>query len=234
MPKAPTGLLQPRKTPRQARSTASVGAILEATIQVLLREGKAKLTTTRIAARAGVSVGTLYQYFPNKRSLLQALLREHLQYVAVSVEAACAAAHGKPLAVMAEAITTSFVEAKFRDTDAGIALYSVSDDIEGRRIAQTMYAEVSKSMIALFESSPETSFADPELVATTILSAMAGISRTMLEAGVTRKTKGILEQQLTVLVNAYLKASAALAPESHPRAETASRLAQPSVLPAYR
>ena len=57
---------EPRKSPVQARSAASVDAILKATIQVLLRVGKEKLTTTRVATRAGVSVGTLYQYFPNK------------------------------------------------------------------------------------------------------------------------------------------------------------------------
>ena len=58
--------LRPRKTPRQARSAATVDAIFEATIQVLLVEGEKGLTTTRIAERAGVSVGTMYQYFPHK------------------------------------------------------------------------------------------------------------------------------------------------------------------------
>ena len=215
MHKAPTGLLQPRKTPRQARSAASVRAILEATIQVLLRQGKSKLTTTRIAARAGVSVGTLYQYFPNKRALLQALLKDHLDYVAVAVEAACAAMHGKPLAIMAEAIATSFVHAKFRNIDAGVALYAVSDDIDGRRIAQAMYARATEAMVSMLQTSPEKSFTDPGLTATTILSAMAGVSRTMLEAGVNRRTKDTLEGQLILLVRAYLEASAMTSPESH-------------------
>ena len=71
-------VLEPRKSPVQARSTASVHAILEATIQVLLKVGKERLTTTRVASRAGVSVGTLYQYFPNKSALLQAALKRHL------------------------------------------------------------------------------------------------------------------------------------------------------------
>jgi AcrR family transcriptional regulator len=71
-------VLEPRKTPVQARSVASVDAILEATLQVLLQVGKERLTTTRVASRAGVSVGTLYQYFPNKSALLQAALKRHM------------------------------------------------------------------------------------------------------------------------------------------------------------
>ena len=57
---------------------------MQATIQVLLKDGKPRLTTTRIAQRAGVSVGTLYQYFPNKTSLLRALLQQHLDNVVLA------------------------------------------------------------------------------------------------------------------------------------------------------
>jgi len=53
--------LKPRKSPVQARSSASVEAMLDATLQVLVRDGKERLTTTRVAERAGVSVGTLFQ-----------------------------------------------------------------------------------------------------------------------------------------------------------------------------
>jgi AcrR family transcriptional regulator len=56
-----------RKTPSQTRLQATVKAISEATIQVLLRDSVQRLTTTRVAQRAGVSVGTLYQYYPDKR-----------------------------------------------------------------------------------------------------------------------------------------------------------------------
>ena len=59
-----------RKTPAQARSTQLVSDILEAAIQVLAQEGADGFTTSRVAERAGVSVGSLYQYFPNKAALL--------------------------------------------------------------------------------------------------------------------------------------------------------------------
>jgi AcrR family transcriptional regulator len=208
LPKSPTTRFEPRKTPIQARSTASVEAIMQATIQVLLEVGRSKLTTTRVAHRAGVSVGTLYQYFPNKSSLLQALLKQHLDSVALAIETACKAAHGAPLAHMAEAVIAAFVQAKFHNIDASAALYAVSDDLEGKRIARTMHTRAIKAMTAMLETAPGKSIPAPGSVAATLLSAMAGVSRAMLETAVTRTTMATMERELTVMVRAYLEASA--------------------------
>jgi AcrR family transcriptional regulator len=59
-----------RKQPQQARSTELVSVILDAALQVLAKEGAQRFTTTRVAEKAGVSVGSLYQYFPNKAAIL--------------------------------------------------------------------------------------------------------------------------------------------------------------------
>ncbi|HEY6211045.1 MAG TPA: TetR/AcrR family transcriptional regulator [Vicinamibacterales bacterium] len=69
--------LSPRKTPRQERSRATVEALLEATADILIREGYAKLTTNRIAERAGVNIASLYQYFPGKDAIVAELRRRH-------------------------------------------------------------------------------------------------------------------------------------------------------------
>lgn len=68
-----------RKQPRQARSNDLVAAILEAAAQVLKLEGAARFTTARVAERAGVSIGSLYQYFPNKAAILFRLQRDEWQ-----------------------------------------------------------------------------------------------------------------------------------------------------------
>jgi len=69
--------VDPRKRPLQGRSRVTVDAILEAAAQVLERDGYAATTTDLIAERAGVSIGSLYQYFPNKDAVLLALTQRH-------------------------------------------------------------------------------------------------------------------------------------------------------------
>lgn len=66
----PTPRISSRKKPKQARSKELVAAILEAAVQVLEQEGAQRFTTARVAERAGISIGSLYQYFPNKASIL--------------------------------------------------------------------------------------------------------------------------------------------------------------------
>lgn len=67
----------PRKSATQKRSQAMVETLLDATARVLAREGYDRASTNRIAATAGVSVGSLYQYFPNKEALVAALVARH-------------------------------------------------------------------------------------------------------------------------------------------------------------
>lgn len=82
----------PRKVPRQARSQAMVEAILEATARVLAERGYAGTNTNVVAERAGVSVGSVYQYFPNKDSLVTALHERHGAQMYAAIAAVLAAA----------------------------------------------------------------------------------------------------------------------------------------------
>jgi AcrR family transcriptional regulator len=85
----------PRKRPRQQRSRDTVDAIVEAAAQVFQREGLGA-TTNRIAERAGVSIGTLYQYFPNKQSLLYELAERHMDAVGRRLDAEFACLRARP------------------------------------------------------------------------------------------------------------------------------------------
>ena len=68
----------PRKSASQERSRATVDALLEATARILMKEGYDRASTNKIAAVAGVSIGSLYQYFPSKEALVAAVIDRHM------------------------------------------------------------------------------------------------------------------------------------------------------------
>jgi AcrR family transcriptional regulator len=86
----------PRKRPRQQRSRETVRAILQAAARIFEVEGVESATTDRIAARAGISVGSLYQYFPNKDAILVALAHCHLLETSAALAPGLAALEAGP------------------------------------------------------------------------------------------------------------------------------------------
>ena len=77
MPKRPQ--TRPRKIASQERSRVTVDALLEATARILVKEGYDRASTNKIAATAGVSIGSLYQYFPSKEALVAAVAERHAE-----------------------------------------------------------------------------------------------------------------------------------------------------------
>jgi AcrR family transcriptional regulator len=209
LPQTSQMLLKPRKSPVQARSTASVDAILEATLQVLLSVGKERLTTTRVASRAGVSIGTLYQYFPNKSSLLQAVLRRHLEQIAEAMEQVCREQKTATLRQMATALVHAFLEAKMKDVKTSVALYTISSDVDGARIAQQVGVRCHTAIVAMLAHVSETLTRDPDLVASMLYSAMAGVGRRLVESSAPEKHLESLRSELIFFVCSYLEASSA-------------------------
>lgn len=209
MPSRSPVLLEPRKSPVQARSTASVDAILEATIQVLLSVGKERLTTTRVASRAGVSVGTLYQYFPNKNSLLQAVLKRHLDEVGEAIQRVCRDQKANPLRQMATSLVTEFLRAKMRDAKTSVALYSVSSDVDGAKMVQHKGAAIHRAIVEMLVTAPERFTKDPQVIASMLQGAMSGVSRTLLDSGAPEEDFDALLQELIFLACTYMDACSA-------------------------
>lgn len=87
----------PRKQASQDRSRATVDALVEATARILVREGFDAASTNHIAAKAGVSVGSLYQYFPSKEALVAAVIDRHHEQLMQVVRGALAELASAPL-----------------------------------------------------------------------------------------------------------------------------------------
>src|SRR6478609_2070046 len=97
---------KPRKNALQARSRATVDALVEATARILVREGFEKASTNRIAEIAGVSVGSLYQYFPSKEALVAAVIDRHNQEIMQVVGGTLAGIGTLPIAQAIRSLVT--------------------------------------------------------------------------------------------------------------------------------
>jgi AcrR family transcriptional regulator len=200
---------QPRKTPVQARAAVTVGAISEATIQVLLSDGVERLTTTRVAERAGVSVGTLYQYYPNKQSLLFAVLADHLEKVAAAVETASAQARLKPLAEMLRIVVEAFVDAKMARIDISQALYQFAADVGGPALVKRVGLRARKALEGMLQTAPDIESPPDKFAIEMMFAAMAGATRHVLESGASPVMIRNLRRHLVVLCQSYMTAQLA-------------------------
>lgn len=104
-------LTSPRKHASQERSRVTVDALVEATARILVREGFDRASTNRIAEQAGVSVGSLYQYFPGKEALIAAVIERHSQEIMQVVHGALAEANKRPLRQAVRIIVAAAIEA---------------------------------------------------------------------------------------------------------------------------
>ncbi len=208
MPKAALLDLQARKTPQQSRSVATVEAIYDATIQVLLKEGADRLTTVHVATRAGVSVGTLYQYFPNKKALLFAVLDRHMRRTSKAVEEVCKANQFQPLEVMVDALVNRFIDAKLIDRDTSVALYRIAAEAGGDLIVHRTRRRFEAAVTAMLETAPLPKSADVPLMVHMIYLTMAGTLRAHLESNAPPRMTRKLRDHLATLILAYCKAMA--------------------------
>ena len=110
-----------RKHPKQARSTDLVAVILEAAVQVLAKEGAQRFTTARVAEKAGVSVGSLYQYFPNKAAILFRLQSDEWRRTTELLRGILEDARRPPLARL-RTLVRSFILSECEEAGMRVAL----------------------------------------------------------------------------------------------------------------
>ena len=206
--------LTARKKPRQARAMATLEAIFEATIQVLVADGPHRLTTTRVAERAGVSVGTLYQYFRHKQTLFYALNERYLAALAEKVENACKAQHGASIEQMVEVLVTTYWNAKTERPEVTRALYRSVVELDNEPLIEAFSRRVDAATAAMLASASDGAFADLPTVNLTLLSTVFGTVRNVFERDLPSPQAGAVHRQLVLMCIAYLEAVRQISPRS--------------------
>ena len=106
-----------RREPKQRRARETVEAVLDAVVRILKRSGIAGVTTNRVAEVAGVSIGSVYQYFPDKRAIFMALHDRHVAQISALIESTLVRHAADPLDDLVRALVGALVEAHGADPE---------------------------------------------------------------------------------------------------------------------
>lgn len=196
--------LKPRKRPQQRRASATVDAIFEATIQLLVKDGLSQLTTTRVAERAGVSVGTMYQYFPHKQALIYAVNERYLDRLAERVEATCREWQGNPAGDMVEALIDTYWHAKTEKPDVTRALYRSVVEMDNEALISAFAVRTDAAITAMLASASDNDGSDARSNTRTLVTVIFGAVRNSFERGHSGEVAEDLRRQLVIMCRAYL------------------------------
>lgn len=197
-----------RKVPQRPRSQFTVDVLLDATLAVLSAEGPQRLTTTRVAKRAGVSVGAVYQYFDNRLALLYATHRRHVLRIADTMIRACRQQEGRTLSAMVRGLVHTYVEIKIDAAAEARALCHVTAELNAAEMIAPEALHVREAVERMLDTTADARFADPPLTAWMFVAAMIGPVRSALEEGMPPAPLRALGEQTVTLCESYLRARA--------------------------
>ena len=195
-----------RKEASQARSRATVEALVDATARILVREGFDKASTNRIAEVAGVSVGSLYQYFPGKEALVAAVIERHQQEIMQLVRGELAQVASQPLKQAVRTLVTVAVESHRIDPKLHRVLAEQIPRVGKLEKVETF----NRANYALFEAylqrhRKEIRAADLELAAFVCVTSIEALTHTaVLHHDISDKAAAALIDEATRLVVGYL------------------------------
>jgi AcrR family transcriptional regulator len=189
-----------RKSPRQARAQATIDAILDAAAHILGARGWAGLTTNAAAETAGVSIGSLYQYFPNKLALVEAVRLRHLNEVLAVLRAA--ADEETPRARRIAALADGMIAVHSRYPAAHRVLLEESPRGEDSRGAHDFFeTQLRKGYEAIFKANSNRE-ADARIGAQVLAGAAAGAVHDAARQGILALPA--FRQELITLIRSYL------------------------------
>lgn len=180
--------------------------ILQATAQVLAEHGYAKASTNRIARRAGVSVGSLYQYFPNKDALFQALIERHVSAQNAAFSELFSLSLASPPERLIQQAVRALVASHRVQPELHMLLISQLGGLEQAAALLTWDTRAIQALEAYLRAQAHAlrPIDDPRLVAEVIVFAVEAVVHRSLMAEAERLADPAVERELVRLVSGYL------------------------------
>ena len=195
-----------RRSPSQPRSRETVEVIVQATARVLLKEGFEACTTNRVARAAGVSIGSVYQYFPDKAALVVAVMERHLAQLEEAMTRRLSELEGAPLEVVVREMVRAMLEVKRIQPRLHRVLLEQVPRIGAWRRLHELHARYEPLLTAWLEAHREVlDGIRPSVAAFVLIAAVEGVVTRVLVDRPAWVEEGLLEQQLTRLVLSYLR-----------------------------
>jgi AcrR family transcriptional regulator len=195
-----------RKKPKQARSTELVAAILEAAVRVLAEEGAPRFTTARVAEKAGVSVGSLYQYFPNKASILYRLQSDEWRETTEQWRTILGDQARSPFKRLRH-LVRSFLRSEVEEAAVRLALDDAAPLYRDAPEAQQIHAEGDRIIEAfMVEALPEVQETERRLASDMIVMTMTSVGRELTETPRSPPEIDAYADAMSDMFIAYLKA----------------------------
>ncbi|KEC73542.1 UNVERIFIED_ORG: AcrR family transcriptional regulator [Rhizobium esperanzae] len=194
-----------RKQPKQARSTELVAAILDAAAQVLAREGAHRFTTARVAERAGVSIGSLYQYFPNKAAILFRLHGDEWRQTTDMLSSILAETRRPPLDRL-RSLVHAFLRSECEEAAMRVALHDAAPLYRDAPEAQAARASADRIMeLFMQEALPGVPEATRALAGDLIVTTLATVGKQFSEAPRSLDEIGTYAEAMADMICAYLE-----------------------------
>jgi len=196
-----------RKQPKQTRSTDLVAAVLDAAVQVLAKEGAQRFTTARVAERAGVSVGSLYQYFPNKAAILFRLQSDEWRQTAELLRGILEDVRKPPLERL-RALVHAFIRSECEEAAVRVALDDAAPLYRDAPEARDAKESGTRTVQAFMrEALPNASEATRALAGDLITTTLSAVGKQFSETPRTSAEIEVYADAVADMFCAYLRGS---------------------------
>jgi AcrR family transcriptional regulator len=201
-------LVQHMSSSSSSRYNATAERIFEACLQIVMQDGREKLTLSRVQSASGISMPTISKYFPKRRALVQGLCEWQFSATARAIESVCLAQHGQPLRSMIRALVDACWTARFDRPGKSRVLFQLAGELDDCTLNARLARRVEHAATIMLEAASDASFDNPTLVSLTWVTVLFGMTKGIIERDLPLELLADTHQHVERMCLAYVESAA--------------------------